>query len=167
MQSLLQWIKALEWKTTLLSWSDGNWKGSGADGGGSELGLSEAAPLFRGAAGADFEIKGELWIPYRPLSLTCGNTIPRRRTQKNCFDRFEGMLASHPNYKDKKKKKRQFKHRMSGTCFRTHPGEQQDTAGRRNKRIPEKIIFPTRPFYSLAINSGFLDLQKTTTLLHF
>lgn len=115
MQSLLQWIKALEWKTTLLSWSDGNWKGSGADGGGSELGLSEAAPLFRGAAGADFEIKGELWIPYRPLSLTCGNTIPRRRTQKNCFDRFEGMLASHPNYKDRKEKKK--KDSLSIACL--------------------------------------------------
>lgn len=104
------------------------------DGNGNELDLS-ARPLSRsrGAAGADFEVKGELWIPHRRCSPTCGTKIPRR-TEKNCFDRSKGMLASHPNYGERKL----FEDCVSGTLSRIRPGEPQLELG--EGRTPGRII---------------------------
>lgn len=68
------------------------------------------------AAGTDLGVKGEPWIPHRLFSLTCGSEIPRKSMQKNCFDRFAKILASHPHHREKK----DFRNRIPGMVCRIH-----------------------------------------------
>lgn len=99
------------------------------DGNGNELELS-VRPLScsLGAAGADFEVKVSYEfhtddaVPHVEIKFQEGHT-------KNCFDRFKGILASHPNYREKKL----FENCKSGALSRIRPGEQQGhTGGRKN-----------------------------------